>query len=169
MYTSIRKYNKLRSTLWLFTRPILSLSSVPQNAFGNKKLTHLLLNSNRRNRNIKLCPKLFYLGLTWPRISNRIFPQNMFLMSNFPASSTEATVVPLALILSGRPRMVGTVVSASKNIMLLLKLFLPPLAKAINMSITLILSTSSFNQLMSSKLRSLNSLPNIFTETAPEG
>lgn len=37
MYTSIRKYNKLRSTLWLFTRPILSLSSVPQNAFGNKK------------------------------------------------------------------------------------------------------------------------------------
>lgn len=37
MYTSIRKYNKLRSTLWLFTRPILSLSSEHQNAFGNQK------------------------------------------------------------------------------------------------------------------------------------
>ena len=57
MYISISKYNKLRSTLWLFTRPILSLASVHQNAFGYQKLTHLLLNSNRHNRNIKLCPK----------------------------------------------------------------------------------------------------------------
>ena len=90
-------------------------------------------------------------------------------MSNFPASSTEATVVPLALSLSGRPRIVGTVVWASKNIMLLLKVFLPPFAIRSKKSMTFTLSISSFSQLISLKLASLISLPNIFTERAPDG
>lgn len=41
MYTSIRKYNKLRSTLWLFTRPILSLSSVCPKTLSVIKNKHI--------------------------------------------------------------------------------------------------------------------------------